>query len=373
MKKVRQKIIQEINDVKELVKNKKVTVGLDAFIDKIVQPVEMKDSEGNIDFFDYISSFGNHIVSKSGKSCGIELRESFTKLGGNGPIMAHAFGKLGVATDCIGNLGYPDVDPVFNKISSNCKLHTIGTPCLTTALEFTDGKIMFSQREFFDKMDWDWIKSKLSIEDLKNYFLNTDLVCLINWTCIIYLNNIFRGILDDIFCGTAKNKSRIYFFDLADFSNRSYSDIVEVIKLINEFNDYNRVVLSLNENEAMLMYEALFKASPSSPIKEIGELIYKELKIDSLVIHTLNNALAWDEKSFSESPSLFIKKPKLSTGGGDNFNTGLCFGLLMGLDLASAAYFGNATSGYYVRNAESPTIAEVLTTLKDWDNLIETP
>ena len=53
--------------------------------------------------------------------------------------------------------------------------------------------------------------------------------------------------------------------------------------------------------------------------------------------------------------SMFIKKPKLSTGGGDNFNAGLCFGQLAGLDFEESLYCANGTSGYYVRNAQSPT------------------
>nr|WP_243140929.1 MULTISPECIES: PfkB family carbohydrate kinase [Lactonifactor] len=48
--------------------------------------------------------------------------------------------------------------------------------------------------------------------------------------------------------------------------------------------------------------------------------------------------------------------PKLSTGGGDNFNAGLCFGLLQGLPLAESLRLGNATSGYYVRTGESPDV-----------------
>ena len=56
----------------------------------------------------------------------------------------------------------------------------------------------------------------------------------------------------------------------------------------------------------------------------------------------------------------FVKKPKLSTGAGDNFNAGFCLGLLAGLPVTQAVCTGTAASGFYVRNARSATLAEMI-------------
>ena len=56
----------------------------------------------------------------------------------------------------------------------------------------------------------------------------------------------------------------------------------------------------------------------------------------------------------------YTRIPKISTGGGDNFNAGLCFGLLQGFSLRESLRLGNAVSGYYVRTGESPQLGELL-------------
>jgi len=55
----------------------------------------------------------------------------------------------------------------------------------------------------------------------------------------------------------------------------------------------------------------------------------------------------------------FVKKPKLSTGAGDNFNAGFCLGVLAGLPVAQCLATGTGTSGYYVREAHSPSLDEL--------------
>ena len=58
-------------------------------------------------------------------------------------------------------------------------------------------------------------------------------------------------------------------------------------------------------------------------------------------------------------PGPFVKEPKLSTGAGDNFNAGFITARLLGLNLEESLCTGTATSGFYVRNAGSPTIAQL--------------
>lgn len=373
MKEARQKVINYLKDNKENIGSKEVTIGIDAFIDKIVRVVHSKNDKNEYAFFNDIAQLGNHLVTKSGMSCGIEIVERFTKLGGNAPIMANAMGALSVPVNCVGALGYPDVDPIFKELSSNCKLFTIGNPGYTTALEFNDGKIMLSQRDYLHKINWNTLKDVLGLEKIKEFFEKSNLIGLVNWNGMVNFNNIFKGILDEALAGHKANKDQIVFFDMADFSERSVEDIREAAKLINAFAEHFKVILGLNENEAILFYKALFPEREVMELKDLGQFIYDNLKVDAIVVHTLTSSIAWDKTSVVEAPSLFVKTPKLSTGGGDNFNAGLCFGQLMGLDFEGSLYTANATSGYYVRNAQSPTVENLVETLENWDNLLETP
>ena len=51
----------------------------------------------------------------------------------------------------------------------------------------------------------------------------------------------------------------------------------------------------------------------------------------------------------------FVQQPKISTGAGDHFNAGFCLGRVLGMGLEECLCIGVATSGYYVRNAQSAT------------------
>lgn len=287
--------------------------------------------------------------------------------------MSNALGALDVKVNCVSPLGYPEIIPVFKELSPNCNLYTVGNPAYTTALEFNDGKIMLGQVEYLDKVDWNTIKEVLGIEKIREFFTQSRLIGLVNWSCMVNLNNIFKGILEEVLVDGESDKTKIVFFDLADFSKRDKKDVYEAVMLINKFNEHFKVILGLNENEAILMYKVLFDEEAGDDILITGEKIYNFLKVDNLVIHTLTNSIAWDKSEVVQVPSLYVQKPKLSTGGGDNFNAGLCYGQLVGLGLEGALFTANATSGYYVRNAKSPTLEDLIDTLENWDNLIERP
>lgn len=364
-------VVDFLKNSTEEISEKTATIGFDAFVDKIVRPVKFKDPEGKYVFFNDIGEFGNHIVSKSGKSCGIELFERMTKLGGNAPIFSNSLGELGVNVKCIAPLGFPVIDSIFQELSHNVKLYTVGNPGYTNAVEFNDGKIMLSERASHHKLEWSDIKKIVSINHLVDYFTKCSLVGMVNWNAIDHFNEIFEGILRDILRGHAPIKGTSCFIDLADISEQSPENITTGLKLVSEFNDYYTVILGLNENEALLVYKAVFPKQEIPELKEVGNRLYSVLNIDKLVIHTLKDSLAWDKDGTAEIPSLFVNVPKLSTGGGDNFNGGLCFGFLLGLDIKSSMLIANAVSGYYVRNGHSPNIENLIDTINSWDELIE--
>lgn len=371
--KSRKQVVQFLQDNKNNYNTKEITIGIDSAIDKIVRVVQSKSKENEKIFFTSIEQFGKHIVSKSGMSCGIELSERLTKLGGNAPIMSNALGNLGVKVNCVSPLGIPAINPVFKRLSSNCELYSIGNPACTTAVEFEDGKILFGEVEALDKVDWEFMKETLGLEKIKSFFEKSNLIGLVNWSCMINFNNIFEGILSEVLHTNESNKSQIVFFDLADFSKRDRQDVCKAAQLISEFNRHYKVVLGLNQNEAILMFKALLDEDAPEDLLDLGRKIFDHLDIDALVVHTLTSSLAWDKDSLVQIPSLYVREPKLSTGGGDNFNAGLCFGQLLGLDLEDSLYIANATSGYYVRNAQSPNIDNLIETLENWDKLMEFP
>src|ERR1700709_1895070 len=88
-------------------------VGLDGFVDEIIQVVDKRDSAESFQRLPTIAQLSVRLAGAGGRSGNIERVNQLTKLGGNGPIMANALASFGLKVTYVGNLGYPTLHPVF--------------------------------------------------------------------------------------------------------------------------------------------------------------------------------------------------------------------------------------------------------------------
>ncbi len=340
--------------------NKKVTLGFDGFIDTVVKVIRHKHPERNT-YFDSIAEFGKFTTEKSGKSFSLELEELTTKLGGNMPIMANALARLGTKVSCLGPLGMPAIHPVFKELSTRARTYSFGDPGISTALEFKDGKILLAQMTGLNKIDWSTIKEIVGVDQLTRLFTNQHLIGILNWSELDNSTDMWMGLLEDVLNKTStKGVKPIGFFDLSDCSRRSEASIGEALELLKTFSNHWRVILSLNLNEATVIYNALTGSSiPENNIQQAGEILMQKLEIDTILIHYSKQALAWTKTGFHKKETLAIQNPMLSTGAGDNFNAGFCAGMLMGIDNPSSLALGHATASHYMRTGGSPTMSDL--------------
>lgn len=338
--------------------NKKIAAGFDGFVDSIVKVVVNKTQNGETEHFQTIMQFGDYISAKSGSGFSLESEEQQLKLGGNMPIIANAMAQMGAGVDCVGAFGLPSVHAAFADMHPDCTLHSFTNPGFTTAMEFTDGKIMLAQMTDLNHADWQAIKSAIGLPKLKAIFGDADLVCLVNWSEPDHSNNMWQGLLDEVFQG-AKSSQRHFFFDLSDCSKRSAEAINTALGLIKQFGNHGRVTLSLNRNEAGILYKILNNADIPRDLQAIGDALFPQLGLGTLIIHTSKISLAWDASgTYSDTP-FFISNPTVSTGAGDNFNAGFSLGQLLGLDAGASLILANSSSNCYIKSGESPTIPQL--------------
>ncbi len=346
---------------------KKATVGFDGFIDIVSRVIKNKEAHQAPVFFQETSELGLYIQERSGKSLCLELEEIETKIGGNTPIMAHALGQLGVHVNCIGSLGHPGIHPVFDRLSSNCSLHSFANPGFANALEFDDGKLMFAQIGRLNTIRWENIKATLGLSTLIRLFDESDFICLLNWSELDSSTGIWKGLLQDVFPKLLwpSERQKFAFFDLSDCSKRNNKAIREALSLIEEIAGYYQIILSLNRNESQLIYQALYLEKAGEEMEYTGQRIFEKLSIEMLVIHTTQQSYAFSRKGWYKSNSFFTANPTISTGAGDNFNAGFCIAQLLGLDVEASLLLGNAVSGYYVKEGQSPQSADIKAFLEE--------
>ena len=223
-------------------------VGLDGFVDEILHVVDKRDSAVSFQRLATISQLAGRVAAAAGKSTNIETVNLVTKLGGNGPIMANALASFGLKVTYLGNLGWPNLHPVFADFAKHADVHSIAEPGHTDALEFDDGKVMIGKISSLNDVNWANIQSRYGRDKFAAQLTGADLVGFVNWTMLTYMGQIWEATLREI-CPAIKGRRRVMFFDLADPEKRKPEDIRQALKTIAEFGKFFDVILGLNEKE----------------------------------------------------------------------------------------------------------------------------
>ena len=343
-------------------------VGLDGFVDEILHVVDKRDSAVSFQRLATISQLAGRVAAAAGKSTNLETVNLVTKLGGNGPIMANALASFGLKVTYLGNLGWPNLHPVFADFAKHADVHSIAEPGHTDALEFDDGKVMIGKISSLNDVNWANIQSRYGRDKFAAQLTGADLVGFVNWTMLTYMGQIWEATLKEV-CPAIKGKRRVMFFDLADPEKRKPDDIRQALKTIAEFGKFFDVILGLNEKEGYEIGEVLGLDTRDHSPDGLGRLaveINRRVPVGTLVIHPVSYALAVSQGVVSLVEGPFTPKPVITTGAGDHFNSGFCLGKLLGLDNAQSVLTGVTTSGHYVRTAQSPAIPDLAKMLRAW-------
>jgi len=359
-------LVARLEGAEELLRTRECLIGFDGYVDTIVRVVKSSPSFDDPVFFETIAEFAEHIRAASGKSVDMRIISQDTRVGGNGPIMASALSLLGAKVTCVGALGEGELNPVFTQgLPPACKAIGIIEPGYTEAFEFDDGKLMFGNISGFDKISWEAIKRRIGLGALEEMVRSSDLIGVMNWSALHGTESILKGLLEEVFPSIdASTLSRKYaVIDLADPSARSRLDIAGLFAALRRLAGSMRVALCLNEKEARILCGALGAAS--ADLRHVCETIYRELSPDIVQIHALKTAVGMDASGFGSIEGVFVEKPTITTGGGDNFNAGFALGLLLECPLKDCLVLGNAAAALYVMSGTSPTSAGLLRFIKD--------
>jgi len=350
----------------------KAIIGLDGFVDEIIHVVDKRQDFNNYERIETIAAFGDKISKAAGLSMNFEFVPKQVKLGGNGPIFANALLCYGVGMTYVGALGKPDIHPVFKDMASKSTVYSLCDPAHTDALEFNDGKLMLGKLEVLNEITWNSFKDAFGgVEKLAALVSNCTLFGMENWTMLPNMSEIWEGLINEVFPLMTASEKPIAFFDLADPEKRTKEDLLRALSLIGKFSEKFYAVLGLNEKETWEVAEVLgvvTDAIGAAKLEQVTRGIFEKLGIDCLVVHPTREAVCCTKDGFFHANGPYCEKPKLTTGAGDNFNAGFCFALSLGLDARSALILGVSTSGYYVRNAHSPSVDDVIGFLGKWES-----
>ncbi|MDR0287278.1 MAG: hypothetical protein LBI03_06205, partial [Clostridiales bacterium] len=290
MRKINKNIFEH-NLEEEEYKTKHVAVGFDGFVDLLVKPVRQIHN-GERQYFTTIGEFGEYLTQKASLSCSLELTKLSEQAGGNMPLFAHALSALGVKTDCIGSMGYPDPLDVFCHLGENVSITSVAGAGSCTSLEFNDGKVMLATNGDLNQLDFAMLKGCVGLEQLKVWLGCSNGAAFLNWSELPGCTSIWRGLLKHVLPSIGLKEEKWLLIDISDCSRRSSEEIKDMISLINDFGRYYQVVFSMNLNEYRVLCGAL-GLSCGAPV-DTADALCAVSDADIVVVHMLDGAVCTD-------------------------------------------------------------------------------
>ncbi len=341
-------------------------IGFDGFTDEILSAVDTRTGPSSFKPMKKMDQFGKRVNLHAGKGCNIELVTKTKKLGGNAPILTNALLEGAHRIAFAGTIGLPEeIEPLFQDMASRCaKVFPLGPSCHSDAIEFQDGKIILGKLDNLSKLTVETVINHIGRMTLVDLLDDSDLFVCANWTMLQMMTPLWKMIDADLFTHMSL-RPRWMFVDLADPAKRTDKDIREGMRALSRLEKGFKVILGLNESEAICLGKIF--GIDTKDLSCLASDIRKKLGYFRVVIHGIKFALSADLDGVAEVKGPYTARPVISTGGGDNFNAGYCNALLYGLTAEEALLSGVATSGYYVRYGQSPTMKELVKFLKLWE------
>jgi len=354
---------EKTNDISQI----PVVSGFDAFVDEMVRVVGERQSPESFTPMPTIGEFGNWAQSIAGRS---GLREAVMEevaSGGCTLNMGDGLATLGFPLHAFLGAGSPP-HPAFESMLSKCEsVHTLGMePGRTVCCEFDDGKLMLSFLSHFASYTADFMKQQMADGQYRQACESAHAICFTTWSLFPYMTDCWRMIQSDVLHGLTHRPH--IFVDLADASGRSQADILDMLDALAGFESIGRVTLSLNGTEGNVIARHLSLAPADDSDEQLQRLagqIRDYAKISEVGIHLVKSATAVTENESITVPGPYCAKPKKSVGAGDRFNAGCVAGMLLDLPIAERLTLGTMSSGFFVRQARSATLQELIGFIED--------
>ena len=318
--------------------NKKLVVGFDGFVDRLVRVVK----ESGASYYDTIGDFGRYITGQENKSCSIQIDLHNRKHGGNAPLLSTAAAHLGLDVTCIGMMGYPTLDPIFAPLAFN-KISYM-PPGESLALEFNDGKVFIAEGI---QLDDPWAR----IEAASNGTVSTlydeaDAIALVNWSEVTFAQDLW----EKVYASLTTIRPRHILFDLCDTTRKTQAETLDILALIGRFGEKGNTILSLNENECLDVGK---KIGINPDCEAIARALRATYNIHEVLVHATKWSFLTTRTGELRQDTTYVAQPKVSTGAGDNFNASYLYAATQGMGMNARIRFAHdfvhgyiSTGGY---------------------------
>ena len=338
-----------------------VAIGFDGFVDEMMSLVGERQSPTAFTTVPDITTFGGLVTKAAGHSSLREIVLNAVYPGGCAVNMGDGLAALGVPVDAFATLGQPIYPAFASTIASFRSCHSWGRdPGRTIAFEFNDGKLMFSAVSQLADFTPAHVEKMLADGAYAAACAQARVIALTDWTLYPHMTAVWQLLQKQVYAQL--NHRPQFFIDLVDPSSRSAADIWAMLDTLPAFAATGPVTLGLNGNEANILarlFDLPEAADHPTAALAQAQALQARLGIAEVVIHHIKSAAVANATETMVLRGPYCAKPKRSTGAGDRFNAGYCLGQLLQLDARARLTCACASSGFFVSQARSATLAEL--------------
>lgn len=342
----------------------RAVAGLDGAVDSVIRVVDRRRGAHDFDAMTRIGQLAARVEGAAGRSVNIELAVERVKLGGNGSLLCDALNALGARTAYLGAVEDDErageVHRRLRGFGERCeRVIPFGSPALSDALEFEDGKIILGKTAGMHAVGWEaMLRACGGVEGLCGLLRGADLLALCNWTMLPGMEGVWEGLRDEALVRIPEGERPRVFVDLADPAKRSDADLERALELLASLNGVAPVCLGLNLSESKRA-AAVLGGSAGDDLRDAAESVRRAVGLSCVATHSRRASACAEEGGGAWFEGPFVRRPKLSTGAGDHFNAGFCAGWALGLGCAERLAMGSAVAGWYVRHGDPPGAAQL--------------
>ena len=300
-------------------------MGFDGFVDTIFHCVDQRTGPKAFRRLSSLVSFSKRVRRASCQSANIEVVPTEQTIGGNAPLLARSLLSLGFPSTLLGACGYPTLNALFRPLrEQGVDIHSFASPGLTSALEFTDGKLFLGDMGELNTLMAKEALLRLPPRLIPSLLSKAEILATVNWTMMPLVEQFWDFLLEN---SRLLRKNRpCLFVDLSDPAKRPEADLKRCLQRLHRLQASCCVTLGLNRSESRQVCAAL--SLPSSSPKKDAERIFRALAISSVIVHTRSEAAVAIADGVSVERVLPVLHPVRLTGAGDTFNAGYIAGML---------------------------------------------
>jgi sugar/nucleoside kinase (ribokinase family) len=335
-----------------------VLFGFDGYVDN-VRVAGTNAGASDSERITTLSEFGEEIVTSAAadSSLSISWERRGQRTGGHVSHLSRVYQTLGFDPTLVGMCGDPVLD-LFEREFGECTIHTLGDPGVTDAIEFDDGKFMLMESGGAATLDWETLRSHVTIDTLADELDGAKLLGIGYWAMIPELASILDRLRETVF-PKLTDPPRHVLLDPANIREIDREMLESIVAATHRLTDVADVTVSANRYETKELATVLGDRTGDGLAAD-ARVAFDSLDVDRFVGHSVTESVVVSDDGSTSVRVTPVDSPALTTSAGDHFNAGLSLGLVEGLSEDAAVVLGNALAREFVRTGETPSYDDIV-------------